>query len=966
MSQPARIAASRGVLAFLVSIVAALALAQASKAQCTPVWESFPPGTVGGFLQEVSVLCVDEAAPGGPLLHAGGGFRLPDGSFTTIASWDGAVWRPLGTGVDTHVSTLCMFDADGPGPNPAELIAGGSFTVAGGVAANGVAKWNGTTWSPLGAGTNGAVFALTVFDEDGLGPNAPALFVGGSFTTAGGASANRMARWDGATWSALGSGMDTRVAALTVFDEDGAGPLPSALFAGGSFTTAGGSGASSLARWSGGAWSAVGGGVDADVFALTVFDDDDAGPHAPRLIAGGLFGHAGGNPAVRIASWDGSAWSPLGLGVDGGPFPSVLALAVFDEDGAGPGLSTLCAGGGLSSAGGASANFVARWDGSQWSTLASGPCPTEPGNHVASLVPFDDDGTGPHPARLLVGGTYEWDGGLAHATLAAWDGADWSYLGAGMNGSVHALSAYDDDGAGPNAPALVAGGDFYFAGGALARGVARWNGDAWSGFDSGMIGTSGPGVRSLAVFDDDAGGPDLPELIAAGWFGSAGGVLVGSIAAWNGSAWSALPGAQIDPSPSPEVTAMVVFDEDGSGPTPAVLFASGLRIASQPGAFGLLRWNGHAWSAVGGGLAGRVHALASFDEDAAGPGAPALFAAGEFLVAGGVPVSHVARWNGTSWSDVGGGVDAAVFALAVFDDDDAGPNPPALHAGGAFTIAGGVGASHVAKWSGAAWSSVGIGTSANVRALIAFDADGAGPDRSTLVAGGDFTSAGGVSANRIARWDGALWSSLGAGTNGVVRALCIFDDDGSGAAPNSVFVGGTFNSADNQTTANLARWAGCASTLQPFCFGDGSSGPCPCPNVGATGRGCPNSSFASGAQLLVAGNASLGQDTVVLSTSSVTGPACIFFQGTNVIAPLPIDDGLGCVGGALIRLGTKPVSAKASSYPQSGDARVSVRGQVPPPGATRYYQVFYRNAAPGFCAPATSNRTNGVAISWSY
>jgi len=73
---------------------------------------------------------------------------------------------------------------------------------------------------------NGTVLALAVFD-DGHGP---ALYAGGSFTTAGGAAASRIARWDGSSWSAVGSGLDGPVWALLEHD-DGSGP---ALHAGGS------------------------------------------------------------------------------------------------------------------------------------------------------------------------------------------------------------------------------------------------------------------------------------------------------------------------------------------------------------------------------------------------------------------------------------------------------------------------------------------------------------------------------------------------------------------------------------------------------------------------------------------------------------------------------------------------------------------------------------------------------------
>ena len=58
------------------------------------------------------------------------------------------------------------------------------------------------------------------------------LYAGGSFTTAGGSAANCIAQWDGSSWSALGSGMNNIVYALAVSG--------GTLYAGGWFTTAGG------------------------------------------------------------------------------------------------------------------------------------------------------------------------------------------------------------------------------------------------------------------------------------------------------------------------------------------------------------------------------------------------------------------------------------------------------------------------------------------------------------------------------------------------------------------------------------------------------------------------------------------------------------------------------------------------------------------------------------------------------
>ena len=261
----------------------------------------------------------------------------------------GCEWSPLGFGIGgtpwPAVNALTVLD-DGSG---LALYAGGMFMAGGGITAPYVARWDGAAWSPLGSGMNCSVHALAAFD-DGSGP---ALYAGGSFLVAGGHSVSRIAKWDGATWSALGSGMSggpaTFVQALTVFD-DGSGP---GLYAGGGFTTAGGVTTNHVAKWDGMNWSPLGSGMDERVNALAVFGDGSG----PALYAGGWFTTAGSINANRIAKWDGAAWSALDSGMSGGPWPCVRALTVFD-DGSGP---ALYAGGGFITAGGNSANCIAKW-----------------------------------------------------------------------------------------------------------------------------------------------------------------------------------------------------------------------------------------------------------------------------------------------------------------------------------------------------------------------------------------------------------------------------------------------------------------------------------------------------------------------------------------------------------------------------------------------------------------------------
>src|SRR5688572_15469210 len=95
------------------------------------------------------------------------------------------------------------------------------------------------------------------------------------------------------------------------------------------------------------------------------------------------------------------------------------------------------------------------------------------------------------------------------------------------------------------------------------------------------------------------------------------------------------------------------------------------------------------------------------------------------------------------------------------------------------------------------------GMNGHALAFAVYD-DGAGP---ALYAGGDFSSAGGVAASRIAKWNGSSWSALGSGLGGLgssVRALAVWDD-GSGPA---LFVAGRFDTAGDVPALNVARWDG--------------------------------------------------------------------------------------------------------------------------------------------------------------
>jgi hypothetical protein len=103
-------------------------------------------------------------------------------------------------------------------------------------------------------------------------------------------------------------------------------------------------------------------------------------------------------------------------------------------------------------------------------------------------------------------------------------------------------------------------------------------------------------------------------------------------------------------------------------------------------------------------------------------------------------------------------------------------------------------ATNIARWDGAVWFSLGSGTGSTVNAIaVAPTGD--------VYAGGWFLTAGGTNANRIARWDGSQWSALGSGTDGTVWDVLVNSDS-------ELYVGGGFINAGGVTVNNIAKWDG--------------------------------------------------------------------------------------------------------------------------------------------------------------
>jgi hypothetical protein len=341
-----------------------------------------------------------------------------------------------------------------------------------------------------------------------------------------------------------------------------------------------------------------------------------------------------------------------------------------------------------------------------------------------------------------------------------------------------------------NSSGLYVGGRAFPTDSMIVNGIVRWDGSKWSNVGGGVELCAGiclATVYALEVKGDD--------LYVGGNFLYAGGAQANKIARWDGSKWSSLGSGPVICDRFNDCIGVEAIAISGND---VYTVGNIITDVKQGGTIlninGFARWDGSQWSAVGGGVTGdgfsaSINAIATNGSD--------TYVGGNFTLAGFTGVNHIARWDGSQWSQLGSGIDGCascppyVFTLATKGND--------LYAGGRFNSAGAVPANNIAKWDGSSWHALGIGANGPVY-KIAFNGD-------DIYVGGDFTSIGGVKANGIARYDGSKWSALGSGVNGRIQAIAFKD--------NEVYVGGVFTSAGGKTAYNFARWVGPAIVPPP-------------------------------------------------------------------------------------------------------------------------------------------------------
>lgn len=568
---------------------------------------------------------------------------------------------------------------------------GGVFTRVGNVQANAIARIDKTTGaaSALGSGMingpqTGSVAALAVVGTD--------VYAAGTFDTAGGVAASRIAKWNGTSWSAMGSGANSSVQEMAVMGTD--------LIVAGAFTFAGGvTGANRLARWNGTAWSVIGStGANNTVSGLLVDGTD--------LYVCGSFTSIGGVTAARAAKWDGSSWSALGAGLNS----TGTCIAKLGSD--------VYFGGVFTTAGGIASPRVARWDGNAW--FAAAPNIPNPQGYVGATI----NTLAVMGGHLYAGGGFN---GIHESTVGSyvtrWDGSAWSPVaGDTLIGTVNQLL--------PSGSSVIAVGTFTTP---FSR-IARFDGTAWQS----MLETVGQGLDSDGYSIVELNG----KIYVSGNFTHVGALEANHVACYDKptNTWTALPsspGGNLI-AHNGELYAYYWVDE----PAP-------------PYHFNVAKLTGTSWTTIGTLEGTSMGTPASIGGS--------LYIVGNFSSVNGTPINHIAKWNGTTWSDAGAGItlnaDSMVQSIC-----QVGSQLYASTFNNELVGVDWIQTSHILQWNGSAWVTHTSNINPSVSCMIAMGND--------LVIGGYFDSINGVPCdNHVARWNGTTWSALGTGVLGSVNVL---------------------------------------------------------------------------------------------------------------------------------------------------------------------------------------------------
>lgn len=310
-------------------------------------------------------------------------------------------------------------------PYKGELVAGGRFTSAGNQPVNKVAAWNGVSWSSLGDGVHGGynpyVFRSIVINNE--------LYVVGNFDSAGTVATRDIAKWDGTTWSGFGSGSNAGIYSIAFFNNE--------IYVGGRFDSIGGIAANHIAKWDGSSWQPLGTGINGNnVNDLYVYQNE--------LYALGVLDSAGNIPCNYIARWNGNNWNNVSTGLDYG---NSSLIQVNNK---------LLAGSHTTVINQNVYELVKQWDGNTWTLFSQQQQMT----NVRAFLVFNNK-------LYFAGGLGV--GAPGSTAVMLWDSlsSKWDYVGSGINNYTQAFCVFNNE--------MYCGGYFTKATGAYHNYIAHYS-----------------------------------------------------------------------------------------------------------------------------------------------------------------------------------------------------------------------------------------------------------------------------------------------------------------------------------------------------------------------------------------------------------------------------------------------------------------------------------------------------------
>ncbi|MEM7106332.1 MAG: T9SS type A sorting domain-containing protein [Bacteroidota bacterium] len=224
--------------------------------------------------------------------------------------------------------------------------------------------------------------------------------------------------------------------------------------------------------------------------------------------ATGFFNQICGNSANYIAKWNGSEWENAGFGLtDPGhsltPSNDTLFIARYEES--------------------IDSNWVYYYHDQTLSKLGEGVYLTTASGfsnlpNIYDIAIFQN--------KIIACGEFDRAGTQTISGIMQWNGNQWTGLDSGLGGNIpatapvmfpHELMVHDDK--------LYIVGNFRMAGGLEVNGIAYWDGNNWHAMGDGFNNT----VYGIGVYND--------EIYAGGSFTASGQTPLNRIAKWTGSEW---------------------------------------------------------------------------------------------------------------------------------------------------------------------------------------------------------------------------------------------------------------------------------------------------------------------------------------------------------------------------------------------------------------------------------------------